>query len=89
MFIYFLIMPKKIQKQKPIVIIALILFAFTLVALVNAGFGRFSNISGFSVYGKLSSIFSGNTLSTIGGPLAILTVILTISISALHKVTKD
>ncbi|MBW2996441.1 hypothetical protein KY332_04015 [Candidatus Woesearchaeota archaeon] len=81
-------MPKKkeMEKKKPIIIIAMILGAFTLVAFFNALFS--GGLTGLSVYDKLSSIFSGNTLSTIGSPMLILTIIITVSAVALKNVHK-
>ena len=89
--IHFNKMPKKqvTEKKKPIIIIAMILGAFTLVAFINATFTGFSQITGFTVYDKLSSIFSGNTLSTIGAPMLVLTMIIAVSAVALKNIVKD
>ncbi len=69
------------EKKRPFVIIALVLISFGIIALLNA------SITGFTVYDKLSSIFSGNALSTMG-PTLVLGTIFAISIVALHKTSK-
>ena len=74
------------DKKKPIIIIAMILGAFTVVAFLSSIFS--GGITGATVYAKLSSVFSGNTLSTIGGPLVILTIIISISVVALNRMHK-
>ena len=70
-------------KQNPFLIVLFVMMAFGAIALLNA------SMTGYSVYGKLSSIFSGNTLSAMGGPLIVLTVIFTVSAVALGKITKQ
>ncbi|MBR9691526.1 hypothetical protein GOV06_01955 [Candidatus Woesearchaeota archaeon] len=71
------------EKKRPFVIAILVMLSFAIIAVFNSG------ITGYTVYEKLSSIFSGNTLSAVGGPIIILTVIITISVIALKKITKD
>ena len=70
-------------KKRPFVIAAMVMIAFGLIALLNT-----ASPTGYSVYSKLSSIFSGNTLSTISGPLVVLTLIFAVSIIGLKKISE-
>jgi len=70
------------EKKRPFVILLLVASSFAIIALLNG------NITGYSVYHKMSSIFSGNTLSTITPSLIILTIIFTVSIVALKNISK-
>ena len=70
------------EKKRPFVILALVMFSFAAIALLN------TSLTGFTVYGKLSSIFSGNALSTMG-PTLILATIFAISVVALKRIASD
>ena len=67
------------KDKRPWILIALIIFAFGLIYILN------SQMTGYSVYGKLSSIFSGNALSTMG-PVAILVTIFAVAIAGFKKI---
>ncbi len=77
------------EKKNPVLIVTLVMLSFAIVALLNTTFSGSNGITGYSVYGKLSSIFSGNTLSTMGAPMIILTLILVVSAVALRNISKD
>jgi len=69
------------EQKRPFLVLAFVLVTLGIIAALNA------SVTGFSVYDKLSSIFSGNALST-AGPTILLLTILTISVVALHRSTK-
>ena len=73
------------EKNRPFIVIALVMLVFALIAFFNTSFEP--SMTGLTVYGRLSSIFSGNALSTMG-PTMILLTILVISVVALHKTSK-
>ena len=70
------------EKKRPFLVLAFVLVTMGIIAAFNV------SITGFSVYGKLSSIFSGNALSTAGPTILMLTV-LTVAVVALHRTSKS
>lgn len=74
-------------KKKPFLAIILIMLTFAIIAFItsipNSGI-----TGGFAVYGKLTSMFSKNALVTIG-PTAIFITILTVTIIALQRISKE
>ena len=69
-------------RQRPFLLIGMVGVAFGMIALLNGG------LTGFSVYGKLSSIFSGNTLSTMGPSIVIFSIIFGVAIVGLSRLNK-
>ncbi len=67
--------------KRPLILVALIAFALGLIILINNG------LTGYTVYGKLSSIFSGNALSAMA-PTIVLATIFAVSIVALRNTIK-
>lgn len=73
-------------KKKPFLAIILIMLTFALIAFIASI--PTNGITGFVVYGKLTSMVSQNALATIG-PTTIFTIILIVAIIALQRISKE
>ncbi len=73
-------------KKKPFLAIILIMLTFALVAFIASI--PTNRITGFAVYGKLTSTFSSNALATVG-PTVVFIIIFIVAMIALQRISKE